>query len=110
MTDTIAPTTGAPAVPAVVSTGIAPARPSRAKIVFPVLVLLAMTAGGAYYVHGIGRESTDDAQVEGHVVSVAARVSGQVRAVLVQDNQYVHQGDVLVELDPADFEVKAASA
>lgn len=110
MASTTAPPAAAPVDPAVAGTGTLPARPSRAKIVFPALAILAATAGGGYYVHGIGRESTDDAQVEGHVVAVAARVSGQVRAVLVSDNQTVHEGDVLVELDPADYEVKVASA
>jgi len=49
-------------------------------------------------------ESTDDAFVNGHVTFVAARVSGQVSRVLVDDNNRVHKGDVLVELDKEPFQ------
>jgi membrane fusion protein (multidrug efflux system) len=55
-------------------------------------------------------ESTDDAQIDGHVNSVSARVSGHVAKLNVQDNQYVEQGTVLVEIDPADYEVAVAQA
>jgi membrane fusion protein (multidrug efflux system) len=55
-------------------------------------------------------ESTDDAQVDGHVNSVSARVSGHVLKLNVQDNQYVEKGTVLVEIDPADYEVAVATA
>jgi membrane fusion protein, multidrug efflux system len=50
-------------------------------------------------------ESTDDAQVDGHVNSVSARVSGHVLKLNVQDNQFVEAGTVLVEIDPADYEI-----
>ena len=55
-------------------------------------------------------ESTDDAQIDGHVNSVSARVSGHVLTLNVQDNQYVEKGTVLVEIDPADYEVAVAQA
>jgi membrane fusion protein (multidrug efflux system) len=51
------------------------------------------------------RESTDDAQVSGHVSPVAARVGGTVKSVHVSDNQAVQAGDVLVEIDPHDYEI-----
>ncbi|MFI5102562.1 MAG: HlyD family efflux transporter periplasmic adaptor subunit [Terriglobales bacterium] len=53
-------------------------------------------------------EATDDAQIDGHVNSVSARVSGHVLKLSVQDNQYVEAGTVLVEIDPADYEVAVA--
>jgi len=55
-------------------------------------------------------ESTDDAQIDGHVNSVSARVSGHVTKLNVEDNQYVEKGTVLVEIDPADYEVAVARA
>jgi len=55
-------------------------------------------------------EATDDAQVDGHVNSVSARVSGHVVSLNVQDNQYVEKGTVLVEIDPSDYEVAVAQA
>jgi len=51
------------------------------------------------------RESTDDAQVSGHVSPVSARVGGPVKTVHVRDNQTVRAGDVLVEIDPHDYEI-----
>src|SRR5260370_27722152 len=65
---------------------------------------------GVWYLLHLGRESTDDAQVEGRVISVSARVPGQVIRVHIEDNQRVEAGDVLLELDPADFAAKADAA
>jgi membrane fusion protein (multidrug efflux system) len=55
-------------------------------------------------------ESTDDAQIDGHVNAVSARISGHVIKLNVQDNQYVEKGTALVEIDPADYEVAVAQA
>src|SRR5262252_1564351 len=85
-------------------------RRSRAAIVLPVLTATALGAATVAWVAGRGKETTDDAQVEGHVVSVAPRVAGQVERVLVKDNQSVKEGDVLVELDGRDYEARLASA
>jgi membrane fusion protein (multidrug efflux system) len=57
-----------------------------------------------------GTEATDDAFVEGHLVYVSPRVSGQVREVLVSENQEVQAGDVLVRIDAADYEARLALA
>jgi membrane fusion protein (multidrug efflux system) len=51
------------------------------------------------------RETTDDAQIDGHITPVAARVGGTVGTVHVTDNQVVKAGTVLVEIDPADYRV-----
>jgi len=50
-------------------------------------------------------ESTDDAQIDGHLTSISARVSGHVLKVLVEDNQYVEAGTPLVEIDPRDYQI-----
>src|SRR6202167_6738005 len=55
-------------------------------------------------------ESTDDAEVDGHVMPVSARISGYVAKVNVNDNQDVHAGDVLVEIDPRDYQVAVDQA
>lgn len=83
---------------------------SRAMIVLPVLAGIAAVGAGAVYWLGRGAEATDDAQVEGHVTNVAARVPGQVKRVLVKDNQVVKAGDVLVELDDRDLATRLAAA
>src|SRR5262245_56317293 len=54
--------------------------------------------------------STDDAYVNGHVTFVAPRVAGQVARVLVDDNNRVHKGEVVVSLDPEPFQVRVAIA
>ena len=55
-------------------------------------------------------ESTDDAQIDGHVNAISARVSGHVLKLNVEDNQYVEKGTVLVEIDPADYGIAVAQA
>lgn len=86
------------------------AKRRRTPLLIASLTAAAALATGGWYATHIGRESTDDAQVEGHVMSVSARVSGQVIHVRVIDNQTVNAGDVLVELDPADYAAKAEGA
>jgi membrane fusion protein, multidrug efflux system len=85
-------------------------RPSRTQssgfrigVVIAIVVLLII--GIFAYRYFTSYESTDDAQVDGHINSVSARVSGHVIKLNVQDNQYVSAGTVLVEIDPADYQV-----
>jgi membrane fusion protein, multidrug efflux system len=66
---------------------------------------VAAVAVVAAWWHYSGRESTDDAQVDGHIVPIAARVGGTVAAVKVEDNQVVEAGAVLVEVDPRDYRI-----
>jgi membrane fusion protein (multidrug efflux system) len=72
------------------------------------LLCVAALGAGTAYATGLGKESTDDAQMEGRVITISARVPGQVSRVLVQDNQLVQAGDVILELDPADYRSGAA--
>src|SRR5712675_1171621 len=55
-------------------------------------------------------ESTDDAQIDGHLNAISARVSGHVVKLLVNDNQFVEAGTPLVEIDPKDYQVAVAKA
>jgi membrane fusion protein (multidrug efflux system) len=66
--------------------------------------VVALVAGAAWW-RLSGRESTDDAQIEGHVYPVAARVGGTVTAVLAKDNEPVEKGATLVRIDPRDYDV-----
>jgi membrane fusion protein (multidrug efflux system) len=88
----------------------APPRRRRTPLLLGSLAVAAGLATAGWYVAHVGRESTDDAQVEGRVMNVSARVAGQVLRVHVFDNQRVNPGDVLVELDPADYAAKAEGA
>lgn len=81
----------------------------RMRIIIAAVVV-ALIAAGLYWLHIRGRESTDDAQVDGHITQIAARVGGTVVKVLVEDNQHVKAGDVLVQLDPRDYQVAVERA
>jgi membrane fusion protein, multidrug efflux system len=77
----------------------------RAKWVIAI-VALALIAGAIFVWHYYSvRESTDDAQIDGHIDPISARVSGTVIRVLHEDNDQVKAGDLLVELDPKDYQV-----
>lgn len=99
--------------------GVAPPRRNNKpnlKRIFGGLILAALVVGTAYW--GIflrGRESTDNAYVMADVATVASRIPGTIAAVLVENDDPVTQGQLLMELDPADFraqlsEVEAALA
>ena len=71
---------------------------------------VAVAAGVYYFQFVLPYETTDDAFVEGHVTAIASQVPGRVAELLVQDNQQVNQGDLLVQIDPRDYEAKQAQA
>ena len=74
-----------------------------------ILVLAIVVVLGIPWIReALDTVSTDDAYVNGHVTFVAARVPGQVSRVLVDDNNRVHKGDPLVELDREPYEVEVA--
>ncbi len=85
-------------------------RPSRStspgfRIAVVIAVIVLLVVGFFIYRYVTSYESTDDAQVDGHLNSISARISGHVIKLNVQDNQYVQAGTVLVEIDPADYQL-----
>lgn len=84
----------------------APAPRSRAKFVALVILLAAIGAGTYFYLHYQGQVTTDDATVDGHISAIAPKISGNVTDVLVLDNQPVKAGDILVRIDPRDYQAK----
>jgi membrane fusion protein (multidrug efflux system) len=96
-----------------VAEAAAPARRIRVSarpLLLAAAALLALAALGTWLLALRGVESTDDAFVEGHLVFLSPRVGGHVVVVAVEENQHVEAGQVLVRLDPADFEVRVARA
>jgi membrane fusion protein (multidrug efflux system) len=73
-------------------------------------ILVVALAGFGWWLYARHFEETDDAQIDGDISAVSARVPGTVTAVHVIDNQEVKQGDLMVELDPTDLEVAVAQA
>jgi len=74
----------------------------RTRLILGGVILLAALLGLYLYFHN--RESTDDAQVDGHITPIAAKIYGRVAKVQVNDNQAVKAGQILVQLDPADYQ------
>jgi membrane fusion protein (multidrug efflux system) len=89
--------------------------PRKKSRVVRILILIVIVAGVAFagvrvwnYLNTY--ESTDDAQIDGHINAISGRINGNVIAVLAEDEQFVKAGDVLVRIDPRDYEVAVARA
>jgi membrane fusion protein (multidrug efflux system) len=86
------------------------ARDPRFRVVLLLAAIVLVVAGVLLFRYFTSYESTDDAQVDGHINSISARVSGHVIKLNVEDNQYVEAGTVLVEIDPTDYQVAVERA
>ena len=76
-----------------------------------VLLLAVVIIGGGLFVsNSLAWESTDDAQVNGHIMPLSARINGYVLEVPVIEGQLVHAGDVLVTIDPKDYQIAVEQA
>jgi len=97
-------------------TGVGPGSPparrgkARKRILLAVLGLAVIVSSVPLYRYFAAWESTDDAEVDGYIYPVSSRVSGYVTRVMVDDNQVIQAGTVLVELDPKDYQVAVANA
>ena len=72
------------------------------------VALLLLTLSLLAYYHN--RVTTDDAQVDGHIVPIASKIYGNVAEVLVTDNQEVQAGQVIVRIDPRDYQARVDQA
>jgi membrane fusion protein (multidrug efflux system) len=86
--------------------------PRTSPVKYIVLGMLAIGAAvGAWaWIHFRDRVSSDDAQVDAHIVAIAPKISGNVTEVLIRDNQQVKAGDVLVRIDPRDYQARVNAA
>lgn len=87
--------------------GLANPKVQRLLIIGGIVVLAALVGLYLYYRN---RESTDDAQVDGHITPIASKVYGRVASVLVDDNQAVKAGQMLVKVDPRDYKAAVDQA
>jgi membrane fusion protein (multidrug efflux system) len=81
-------------------------RRSKLRLIGVAALVLGVIIGLFLFAHFQSYESTDDAFIDVHSVDISAKVAGRVARVLVTDNQEVKKGDVLVELDPRDFDAQ----
>jgi len=92
---------------------IKPNNTKRKKIGFVILtstILIGAVVLFFYLRYKATHITTDDAFIDGHIHTIAARVKGYVNSISVQDNQRVKKGDLLIEIDPADYDVKVSEA
>ncbi len=79
----------------------------KKRVLVPSITgIIFLLCGLFYAVHTVYYKSTDDAFIEGHVITVAPRVSGPVLHLNIEDNQDVKKGDLLLEIDPNDYQAK----
>jgi membrane fusion protein, multidrug efflux system len=80
-------------------------RDPKLRVALIIACIVLLVAGFFLWRYFTSYESTDDAQIDGHLNSISARVSGHVSKLLVNDNQYVEAGTPLLEIDPRDYQV-----
>ena len=78
----------------------------RAAVILLVLFAVAFATVANLWIRSKTHVETDNAFIESHVYSISSRIPGNVARVMVRDNQYVKKGDLLVELDPADYRIR----
>lgn len=88
-------------------TPLANAKVRRGLMAGAIVVVLASVA---LYLYFHNRESTDDAQVDGHITPVASKIYGRVSKVLVNDNEAVKAGQILAQIDPGDYQAAVDQA
>lgn len=79
-------------------------------IVFITLALIGAVVVYFYLKHKATHITTDDAYIDGHIHTIASKISGTVKGIYVEDNQPVKKGDILLEIDPVDYDVKVKEA
>src|ERR1700751_1383252 len=78
---------------------------NRGLIIFSAILLVAAVGGLLYWLHARHFEDTDDAQVDGNLSQISARVAGHIVQVNVEENKTVQQGQILAVIDPRDYVV-----
>jgi membrane fusion protein, multidrug efflux system len=89
-------------------------RPLYKRPAFLIAAIIVLVVGAAiglhYYLYARSHESTDDAFIDGHIIQISPKASGYVAKVYVDDNQEVKAGDLIVEIDPRDYQVRLQQA
>jgi membrane fusion protein (multidrug efflux system) len=90
-----------------------PADPAKRRlwiVIAAMVCILLVTGAVLWYLHAQTYESTDDAQIDGHLNAISARINGTIKAVYFENNQFVEAGQLLAELDSTDTEIALAQS
>ncbi len=87
-----------------------PEKRRRRFVMIGAVILVILVAAVLYLLHEHDYETTDDAQIDAHLIPINARTDGTIRSVYVEDDAYVKTGQPLVDLDPTDTQVSLAQA
>lgn len=79
-------------------------------IIAGAILLIGAIIGVRYWLYARAHESTDDAFIDGHIIQISPKAAGYIAKIHVDDNQQVKAGDLLVEIDPRDYEVRVRQA
>ena len=85
-----------------------PEKKRRRSFILFFIVAVLVVGALLYYWHSTFYEDTDDAQINGHIIQISARVQGHVVNVPIKENQEVTAGTLIAEIDPHDYEVLVA--
>jgi len=89
-------------------------RPLYKRAAFLIAAIIVLVVGAAiglhYYLYARSHESTDDAFIDGHIIQISPKASGYVAKVYVDDNQQVKAGDLIVEIDARDYQIRLQQA
>lgn len=79
-------------------------------IIAGAVLLIGIIVGLRYWLYARAHESTDDAFIDGHIIQISPKASGYISKIYIDDNQQVKAGDLLVEIDSRDYEVRLRQA
>ena len=79
-------------------------------LIAAIVLLIGLVVGVRYWLYSRSHESTDDAFIDGHIIQISPKASGYVTKIYVNDNQQVKAGDLIVEIDPRDYETRLQQA
>jgi len=92
-------------------TSVKKTKVKRKRFIIPVSLLIIAVITGIYFLnHAMTYVSTDDAYIEGHSIQISPKISGIISKVYIDDNQKVKKGQILAEIDSADYQVKYEQA
>ena len=96
--------------PSPAASAVAPAKASRRPVIFAAVIATVAVVATAYWMHARRFEDTDDAQIDGNISNVSPKISGNVSAVKVVENQLVKEGEEIADIETTDLDIAVVQA